>query len=68
VLIGIALVTVLVRMMIEGPTLLSVLTAALILALLLASLGLWQWGRRLRSSQGADRSGTTSNRRLNKEL
>lgn len=67
-LIGIALVTVLVRMMIEGPTLLSSLTAALILALLLASLRLWQWGQRLRSSRGPDGSGTTSDRRPSKEL
>lgn len=52
VLLGVVLVTVLVRMAIDGATLLSSLTAALILALLLASLRLRQQGRRLRRSRG----------------
>lgn len=69
-LLGLSLVTVLIRTVIDGPTLLSDLTAVLVLALFLASLCLWQWGRRLRRSRGpgSDQGGTTSDRQPNKEL
>lgn len=57
--LGVILATVLVRMVVNGPTLLTGLAAGLIAALLLAYVLLWRWGKRLRRS-AAERSGTTS--------
>jgi hypothetical protein len=61
-LLGFSLLTVVARMLIDGPTLLGALTAALISALLLGSLRLRQHARRLRpgSDPDTDRSRAAS--------
>jgi hypothetical protein len=53
-LLGIILATVVARMIIDGLTLLSALTAALVLALLGGSLRLERLGRRVRPGSGPD--------------
>ena len=53
-LLGFSLLTVVARMVIDGPSLLAALTAALIIALLVGSLRLRQQARRLRPGSDPD--------------
>jgi hypothetical protein len=64
-LLGITLLTVVARVIIDGPSLLAALTAAVIIVLLLGSLRLRQQGRRLRpgAAPETDRSAAARGRR-----
>lgn len=61
-LLGIILATVVARMITHGLTLLSALTAALVLALLGGSLRLKQLGRRVRPGSGPNTNRSRSSR------